>query len=411
VSYLCLNLEESPRYENAPATAPYRLSTINHFFPLQAARIAPGRTDIDRADELRNIEGSVARLVDAFDPVGSLNYRAYMNTLVVLFALAGFDWTYTAGAGTLATVGPNVTAVTGTNTLNSTVITVVNNGGFPTLGTLNINGVLVTYTGKSADGLSFTGCGAHAAYVGAESVKDVLPTGTNKWVLNKRVGPVPRTAQLRLVYAEHSIWLQGQGYGVSNLTMNAAGDITTELMGLVYARLTSDPGLSPSIDSATIRPALRGDLYLTWLANSATTDDFSIAIANPLVRRRTLSLTTPSKFADVMEMGDERVALTGSIPKSKLAAADIDALQSGATFAAGATWTLPVNIGATNYPYMVDVDMPSCQLTGGEPDELANKRRFGHGLDFFAAWDETAGYDARITVVNGVSTIAAPFGT
>ena len=410
MSYAVINLEETPRYENVANSAPYRLSTVNHYWPLQTIQLTKGRNDIDRSDELRNIEGSVSRLVDYFEPAGNLTERAYLNSFHVLLALSGFDWTYTAGAGTIATVGPNVTTVTGVNALNSAIVTVANNGGFPVSGTLNINGALVTYTGKSADGLSFTGCGNHAAYVGGESVADVLPVGTNKWVFNKRIGPVPRSAQIRLWYAEHSIGLQGQGFGIDNLAITAEGAVSASWTGLVYSRI-GDPGLSPSVDVSSIRPALRGDMYLSWLANTATTDDFTIAIANALNRRRTLSLVTPSKFSDVLEMADTRVAVTGTIPKTKLAAADIDAVLSGATFAAGATWTLPTNIGATNYPYTLDVDMPSCQYTGGDAAELANRRVFGHDLEFFAAWNEAAGYDARWTVVNASSSIAAPFGT
>src|SRR2546430_1463430 len=116
MSYRVINLEESPRYENAPATTPYRVSTINTFFPLQSA-----------------------------------------------------------------------------------VINVVSNAGFPVAGTINLAGALVTYTGKSADGLSFTGCGNHAATTGGEAISDVLPVGTNKWTFTKRqgasVGGIARTAQ------------------------------------------------------------------------------------------------------------------------------------------------------------------------------------------------------------------------
>lgn len=411
MSYAVVNLEETPRYENAPVIAPYRISTVNHYFPLQTFGLAAGRSDIDRSDELRNIEGSPSRMVDFFEPTGSLSYRAYLNTLLVLLVLSGWDWTYTAGLGTSGTLGPNSTTATGVNGVNSAVVNVASTAGFPSAGTFLLSATLVTYTGKSADGLSFTGCGNHPATTGGEAISDVLPVGANKWVLNKRVGPVPRTAQVRLVYAEHAIYLQGQGYGVSNLTLNAEGAVSAEWMGLVYSRLTADPGLTPALDAMTIRPALRGDLFLSWLANSATTDDFTLAIANSLLRRRTLSLTTPSKFGDVLEMGDERVAITGTIPKSKLAAADIDAVMNGATFSARAAWVLPTTIGASGYPYLLDIKMPSCQYVGGAADDLANKRRFGHNFDFFAAWDETAGYDGRITFVNGISALAAPFGT
>ena len=49
--------------------------------------------------------------------------------------------------------------------------------------------------------------------------------------------------------------------------------------------------------------------------------------------------------------------------------------------------------------------MPKCQYTGGQADELANRRRFGGSFDFWAAWDEGLGYDAKITVTNAVTAI------
>src|SRR4051794_26297005 len=115
MSYRVINLEETGRYENAPATAPYRVSSVNTFFPLQSARIVPDVQFIDRMDELRNIEGALASFVETFQPAGSMTYRAYLNSFIVLLALAGFDWTLTTGAGTIGTVGPNATTVTGVN--------------------------------------------------------------------------------------------------------------------------------------------------------------------------------------------------------------------------------------------------------------------------------------------------------
>lgn len=60
---------------------------------------------------------------------------------------------------------------------------------------------------------------------------------------------------------------------------------------------------------------------------------------------------------------------------------------------------------AGTYKYSLFIEMPKCQYIGGAADDLANRRRFGGSYDWKAAWDETAGYDVRITVVNTIATI------
>jgi hypothetical protein len=49
--------------------------------------------------------------------------------------------------------------------------------------------------------------------------------------------------------------------------------------------------------------------------------------------------------------------------------------------------------------------MPACQLVGGQPDELANRRRYGANYDWIAALHEGSGYDAKITLVNATTAI------
>jgi hypothetical protein len=52
------------------------------------------------------------------------------------------------------------------------------------------------------------------------------------------------------------------------------------------------------------------------------------------------------------------------------------------------------------------VQMPAAIYSGGNSDEIGNKRRFGASFDFKAEYDEGAGYDVKITLVNDVSAIA-----
>jgi len=155
--------------------------------------------------------------------------------------------------------------------------------------------------------------------------------------------------------------LKGNGYGVSQLSLNADGELSADLMGLVLKRLAVDTSSVPVYASAVVPPVRRGDLYVTWLASGGVISDFSFQIANGLERVRSLSIIPPSNYPDLMEYGDAQVAVTGSIPKRVLAAADIDALLAATTFAAKARWVTPKVIGATAYPYSMWVEMPSAQ--------------------------------------------------
>lgn len=231
-----------------------------------------------------------------------------------------------------------------------------------------------------------------------------IPAGAHRWVFTKRGGLTAKTLQMLLSYVDEGFFLKAQGYGVQGWTLDAAGAFTAELVGLVAGRV-ADPNLTPAYDTQAIPHLRRGDLTLTWLAGTAETDDFSIAGSNPLTRRHTMSLDPPSFFPDKLDHGDERVYIRGSIPKAAIDPDDFDALMDLSTFAAKARWQSPHTIAASGYPYSMWLQMPSCQYVSGEPDELSNKRRLGATFDWFAAWDEAAGYDAKITLVNAVSAI------
>ena len=107
----------------------------------------------------------------------------------------------------------------------------------------------------------------------------------------------------------------------------------------------------------------------------------------------------------MLEHADEKVRLTGSIPKSSLADADVDALLAATSFSGTAKFTSTANVGATSYKYKLWIQMPNCQHIAGGPQAMANVRRFGADIDFWAAYDESAGYDVRITLVNATSAI------
>ncbi len=400
-----LILEESPRGEGVAATTPYRLSSNILYMPAQEVGLEPGMQFDPRSDEIRGLEGEPPGLVDGHEVTGAINIRAYANALVYLLQIAGWSGVATAGGALIA--DGNETTATGVNALNSTTVNVGSTADFPTTGTflLTTTGPVttaVTYTGKTAT--SFTGCGNHAATVGGEVVTGNAPTGTTRWVFNKRTGTVAKTAQVTIAFADELQFLRGQGMGISTWSLNAAGMFTSTLAGLVFGRI-SDPNLIPSYDSLSIPHFRRGDLTLGWLTGGADATDFSMTFPNPLVRYSGLGLDTPSYYPNLMEHGDERIVPTGTIPKRTIDDTDVDTLMAGTTFAARARWKSEKLIGATAYPYSMWVKMPACQLISADLPSLRNVRRFPASYGFKAAIDEALGYDCRITIVNAVAAV------
>ena len=407
VDFALLQLEESPVYEGANTGAtPYRIATEKLYLPVQSAQLTPNPSYLDRADELRSITGAVPKLIESFAPAGSIAEHAYVHDLTWLLELAGFAGVLTAGGATVT--NPNQTTASGVNALNSATVNVASTADFPASGTFIMGGVATAYTGITAT--SFTGCGNHAATVGGEIINGNVPTGANKWVFSKRTGITARTAQIICNYADEAIQLKGNGYAVSDIALSAEGALTANLLGLVLKRLAVDSSSVPAYATSATPPIRRGDLTLSWLSGGGIVADFSLAIANTPSAIRTLSISPPSNYPDVMEQGDEQVKVTGSIPKRVLAATDVDALLAATTFSARARWQTPKIVGATAAFYTVWVEMPSCQLVGGTPDAVANKRRFGATYDFEAAYDETNGYDCRVTLVNDVPALGASVG-
>lgn len=404
VDFVELALEETPVYDGAnTAATPYRISTDKVFFPARSARISPATQHLDRADELRGILGAPARLTEAYQPDGSISVRAYARLLTWLLELAGFAGTATPGGATVT--GPESTTVTGVNALNSAVVNVADTSRFASSGTFILGGAAVTYTGKTAT--SFTGCGSHAATVGGEIVNDNVPTGATKWVYVKRESINAQTAQIRINYARQLMLLVGNGYGVSSMSLNAAGETAAELVGLVCKRNAVDTTTVPVYPASSIPPFRRRELYVVDLAGGGRISDWSLAIANPLERIFGLGLAVPTAFPDALEHGDDQVQVTGSIPKRVLDQDDFDAIVNASTFAAKAIFSSQgANIGATSYPYKLHFDMPACQYVSGSPAEMGNRRRFGmDDVGFFAAISDAAGYDVKITLVNDVTAI------
>jgi hypothetical protein len=345
VDFVEVALEESPNNQVTfgSAVTPNRKSTNKLYLPSRTALLSPAPDYLSRADELRGIAGSVADLIDSYTPEGSLSERAYWKDLTWLLSLAGFTGVVTAG-----------------------------------------NGVITD----------------------PDAV--VIPAGgPQRWVFTKKTGITAQTAQIILNYANEAVKFQGNGFGISKLDLNAAGELSADLLGCYLQRLAVDTTTVPSLVSSAIPPLRRGDLTLTWLTGSGTPDDFSFSIENPLEGAPGWLLSPASFFPSSLEFaGDQQVRVTGSVPKRVLDADDIDALLNASTFAAKARWKSQTNIAATGYKYSFWVEMPACQYTGGDADEITNRRRRGASFDWYAAWDEVSGYDVKFTLVNDVTAIA-----
>ncbi len=341
--YVQIALEESPRYEGAVTTAPYRISTSVAYLPVTAARLDDGRGDQTRRDELRGIEdGGYSNVVEQFEPAGSLSMRLYMNQICHLLSLNGWSHTYTAGDGIITD---------------------------------------------------------------PDSV--VIPATANRWVFTRRGGNRAQTGQVTLAYADEGVFLREQGVAIPQLTLNANGQVGAELRGLVLARI-ADPSLTPSYDASTILPGTRGDLTIDWVSGGGRISDFSLESSLSLDPDWSIGPLSgsASKFARDMLHGDDLPMVSGTINKRDIAANDWDKLLDGSTFSAKARWKTATSILATAYKYAMWVEMPACQIVEGEAEEAGgSKRSLGADYNFEAKYDTVAGYSARITVVNAVTSI------
>jgi hypothetical protein len=443
-SYLTASREETPRYEGAPTTAPYRIATERFWFPIDSGLISANPQHLDRANELRGLLAPPAPLIDGYEPGGNLSQRFYPNNLVVLLAMAGLVPTITEGDATneVQTLTGTGVAAGDTWTIELPVglggETTVNLAGSATAATIkaaleDLDGVrpgdvvvtggpvstapvVITFQGRLAGqtiGVVTADSSAGSIAVvqttpgSAGTVQDPdgngVPAGAYLVEFAKATGAVAPSAQIIAAYGPQGVYLKGQGFGVSTLTMNAAGDVTADLMGLVVKRI-ADPGLTPDHDAPSVLPLRRGDLTINWLTGGARIQDFSLSLANSIERGEDLSIG--GYFPKHLEFTGEPQRLTGSITKGQIDADDYDALLAATTFSATASWQSPATVGASGKSYGVWVEMPACVHTGGDPDALANARRFGATFDFGAYLDESTDRDFVISVVCGVESVA-----
>ena len=456
-SFLAVQYEETPRYEDAPLTTPTRVSTVVHYMPLIAGRVAAEPQLRDRNNELRGNLSPMPSIVESYLPAGSVQVGLYMSKAVPLYGLGGLLMTATQGDGVneVQTITATGTVSGGTYDLTITgaglspgvvltaipwnytaaqVQALVNQAiryggtGFR-LGDVIVGGgplpatpMTITFQGtqscKDADASVLEDAaltGSTPAYsvstTTAGSVGTVLlpdgsgiPAGVYRWVSTKLTGATPQAAQIIAAYQENGAWEKGSGFAASQIAVDASGNLTATMSGLV-ARGMADPGLTPSYDAQAVHPLLSRENLVTWRDGSAHPSEFTFSIANPFAA--VPNYGTRSKYPGVLRYSEGFVTMTGTVAMDQYDSDDRDALLEADTFASLAHWRGESKIGATGALYQQFIKAPACQIVGGQgPEDLAAKRNHGAAYNWMAGYDDVTGVDFTITCTNGVSTLA-----
>lgn len=234
-----------------------------------------------------------------------------------------------------------------------------------------------------------------------------IPTGAYRhvWTAPFVTGLTPTTFDMRLAYRDQSVFYQVKGCATQSLgiTSPESGGARISVSGpALYMARISDPSLTPTYEALSVLPFMRRHLTLSWLSGSATTEDFTLNVSNPVEVTRSLGIA--SAFPDVVEKADGPVTFTGSIPKRVLDDTDYDALKAATGFAATAKW-VSSSVIASSYTYKMFVACANCQYTGGQIGALENRRRIGASFDWKATTTGAAGH-VTITLVNATTSYA-----
>lgn len=337
--YARVALETFPGNEvNTPT-----LSTKKLFPPLISLQPTRGEAPLSRDDELRNTDEPLAIIPEAYSPTWELQSRAYPDTMGIALALV---------------LGPPVT----------------------TAG----DGVIKDLSGVA------------------------IPTGAYRHRFTAPFGPSgasPSTAQIDIAYKEQGVYLKTKGAAASDLSIDTPeqGGAQLKVNGpALFLDTQSDPGLTPAYETLSIPPFFKGNLTLpSNLASTAQTQDFGIAINNPVESQRTLGVA--SLYPDAMFKAADGgpIVVSGSIPKEIFGTADFLALKQSTGFPLLATWVSTVAI-ASGYPYKMAFEAKNAQYTDGTPSALANKRRLGASFNWRST--TTSSGSSTFEVVNATAS-------
>jgi len=246
------------------------------------------------------------------------------------------------------------------------------------------------------------------------TVKDpdsvVIPVGAYKhvfkWRYDSGITNKHRPSAFKMQYAAPNLATHWKSTG----TCIEACDFSTEEGSLVmtlglkglYCVTQTDPSITPSLGTAG--PFLKGQITLTWLTGSATTEDFTWGIKNDLNLFR--AFTTTSKFPDTAEFGENPISqrVSGGIPKRALDPDDYTELIGCAGFTAKIKLTHAEN-AAGSYKHQMWWEMPSCQYIGWSPDPAKNVRQQKASFDWEAKWGGSS--FCTVTLVNSTTSLTS----
>lgn len=450
-SYVVLQYEESPRYEDAPTTTPYRVSTQKHYLPLTAGRLGAEPQFRTRDNELRGNLSPTAPAIESYAPAGSVNVGAYMGLAIPLLGMTGFQLAFTQGDGTnevqsltqSGTISGGTWDLTVTSDLVITGIdwdvtaaelqTLIDNkirrggtgfhlgdivvGGGPLPGTpitLTFQGTKsctnVATVSKDTTNLTGSTPGLTVATDTAGSVGTVtlpdgsgIPSSVYRCVATKSASATPQSAQLIAAYYENAFYEKGQGFAVSELSMDDSANFTATMLGLVSLP-ADNPSLTPSYPAYW--PMLSRDLIVTWNSTSSNAAAFTWQLSNPFVALRNYGVR--SAYPGKLRFTEGFVNATGTVTMDAIDEDDRTLHYEGDTFSAQGHWRSSEKISTSGSLYQMFMQMPACAITGGQgPEDLGAKRNFGASYNWGAFYDEGAGYDVRFTLVSGLSAVAS----
>lgn len=341
--YAKLAIESIPGNEaNTPT-----LSTKVLYPPALSVDLGAKVEPLSRADEIRNLDEEPALVAEAFTADHSIETRAYPD-------VTGFLFTWMLGSP-VTTTG---------------------------------NGVIT----------------------GPDSV--VIPAGAYRHVWTAPFGPAgpsPSTAEMVVAYKDQGAFFRAKGCGLSSLSIENAerGGVMLKASGpALYVTRISDPSLSPTYESLSVRPFTSGNMSIpTWLSGSANCEKsgMSLQFDNPM--EPYTSCQTASKWADQLEKTDAPISLTGNAPKRLLDIDDWDALMAATGFATKFQW-ISDSIITGAFPYKLFIETTNSQYVDGGPEALANKRRLGAQFNWKATNASGTPGSVTVTLINATASYA-----
>lgn len=325
------------------------------YFPIQQAKASLGPDPMERNDELRNTDQPLLQITDTYDPTWEYQSRAYPDIIGWHLAqLLGRDTTsgYAVAAGAAAT---------------------------------DLDGTTALATGQYAH--TWT-----------------APFGPS--------GALPQTSQLLWAYKDQGAFLRLNGAATEQFEIDTPdkGGVQIKANGPgTYLESISDPSLTPSYESPSIRPFVHANLNVTFSGASAPSSPgaasgFSVQVNNPVTAVRTLGVN--SQYPDRMEKDEGPIMLSGSIAKRNLTKTEWEAMRDLNLFTITARWqSSQFMTGSSGAKYGLQMTIQA-QLVGGDVDDLDNKRRHGSSFNWVAVHDGSTA-SAVIKLVNKTATYAA----